>query len=63
MNVKGPMGPADGQSTQKTGEACARTFLAIIATGDASLEAAKRSAGIKQVTTVDHHSTNFIGFG
>ena len=63
MNVKGPLGPADGKSTSKRGEACARTYLAIVSTGDASLETAKRSAGITTVTTLDHHSTNILGFG
>ena len=63
MDVKGPLGPAGGTATPKKGQACASTFLALFASGDASIEAAKRSAGIKEVTTIDHHSTNFLGFG
>ena len=63
MDVHGPLGPAGGTDTSKRGEACARAFLALFATGDASIETAKRSVGIREVTTVDHHSTNFLGFG
>ena len=63
MDVKGPLGPAGGTDTAKRGEACASTFLALFATGDASIESAKRAAGIREVTTLDHHSTNFLGFG
>ncbi len=63
MDVKGPMGPAQGTGTGKQGRACASTFLALFAVGDASLESAKRNGGISEVTTVDHHSTNILGFG
>ena len=63
MDVKGPLGPAGGTDTPKRGESCASTFLALFATGDASIESAKRAGGIREVATVDHHSTNFLGFG
>ncbi len=63
MDVHGPLGPAGGTSTARKGEACAGVFLALFAWGDASIEAAKRNGGITEVTTVDHHSTNVIGFG
>ena len=63
MDVKGPMGPAKGTDTGKVGRACANTFLALFAVGDASIETAKRDGGITEVTTVDHHSTNILGFG
>jgi len=63
MNVKGPLGPADGQSAAKTGRSCAGVALALFAWGDASIEAAKRAGGIRTVTTVDHQSRNILGFG
>ena len=63
MDVKGTLGAAGGTETSRKGEACASTILALFAFGDASLEAAKLDGNITQVTTVDHHSTNFIGFG
>jgi hypothetical protein len=63
MDVKGPLGPAGGTATTKVGESCARVFLALFAWGDASIESAKRNAGITEVTTIDHASFNFVGFG
>jgi hypothetical protein len=63
MNVKGPLGPASGTSAMRSGKACARVVLALIAWGDASIESAKRNGGISEVATVDHESNNFIGFG
>ncbi len=63
MDVMGPLGTANGKSTPKRGEACATVVLALFATGDASIEAAKRNGRIKEVTTIDHHSTNTLGFG
>jgi hypothetical protein len=63
MDVKGPLGPAGGTATTKMGKSCARVFLALFAWGDASIASAKRNAGIIEVTTVDHASFNFVGFG
>ena len=63
MNVKGPLGPAGGTGTSRKGKACARVVLALFAWGDASLETAKRDGAITEVTTIDHESKNFIGFG
>ena len=63
MNVKGPLGAAGGTATPRTGKSCAKVFALLFAWGDASIESAKRKVGITQVTTVDHESFNFIGFG
>ena len=62
MNVKGPLGPAGGTDTSRKGEACARVIFQLFAWGDASIETAKRNGRITEVTTVDHHSFNLIGF-
>ena len=48
--VKGTAGP-------KRGEACATAFLGLIATGDASVEAAARNGGISDISGTDHDST------
>lgn len=45
----------------KTGEACASSILGIIATGDASLSAAKADGGITQVAHVDHDDFGILG--
>jgi hypothetical protein len=63
MDVKGPLAVAAGTETPKVGKSCARVFLALFAWGDASIESAKRNANITVVTTVDHQSFNFVGFG
>jgi hypothetical protein len=63
MNVKGPLQPAGCTATSKVGKSCAKVFLVLFAWGDASIESAKRDAGITEVTTIDHESFNFVGFG
>lgn len=62
-DVKGPLSPATGTATGKTGTACAQGILGLIATGDASIEAAKRAGKITKVTSVDHHSKWMVVFG
>lgn len=47
--------------TSKRGVSCAKNYLGIIAAGDSSIEAAKRSAGIRDVATVDRHFHNILG--
>lgn len=49
-------------SAQKNGEACAHSILGLVAFGDASIETAKRNAGIKKVATVDHRTLNVFYF-
>lgn len=45
----------------KRGEACASSILGAIATGDASIEEAKRDGGITQVAFVDHDQFSILG--
>lgn len=45
----------------KEGRACAQTILGLVATGDASLSAAKANGGITQVTHVDHSARSILG--
>lgn len=61
-DVKGPIGVTDAYGGTAMGEACASSILGLIATGDASLDAAKKAGGVAQVTVVDHHSTSILGF-
>ena len=49
-------------SIQKSGEACAHSVLGVVAFGDASIEAAKKNAGITKVATVDHRTLNVLYF-
>ena len=50
-----------GKSGDKSGEACATGYLMIIATGDASVAAAKKAGGISEVHSVDFKGTNILG--
>jgi hypothetical protein len=45
----------------KMGEACVSSILGWIATGDASIEEAKRAGGITQIAYVDHEQFSVLG--
>lgn len=45
----------------KTGEACISSILGVVATGDASIEAAKKAGGITQIAHVDHEQFGVLG--
>jgi hypothetical protein len=45
----------------KTGEACAESYFGLVATGDASIETARKEGGITTITSVDESSKNIIG--
>ena len=49
-------------NVEKSGEACAHSVLGLVAFGDASLETAKKNAGITKVATVDHRTLNVLYF-
>ena len=48
-------------SASRTGQACAQSILGAVATGDMSIDAAKRAGGITRVSSVDEHHTNILG--
>lgn len=54
-------GMAKGAVGTKEGKACAQSILGLIAQGDASIEAAAKAGGIKDVASVDHHTKNMLG--
>ncbi len=56
----------DGEATAvgaKEGKACAKSIFGFVAQGDASIKAAAAAGGIKNITRVDHHTKNILGFG
>ena len=59
--VQGPVAVGDSNRSSKSGQACATNILGVFATGDASIDAAKQSASITQVSTVDHSSSSILG--
>lgn len=61
--VKVPSQLGDGKdvSYSKVGQASAKSYFTLIATGDASIEAAAKNGGIKTIKYVDYHVENFLG--
>lgn len=64
VNVAKWDGPVSNPGVQslKSGQACAKSILGIVAYGDASIETAKKNAGITKVATVDHETLNVLYF-
>jgi hypothetical protein len=48
-------------SATKEGKACGQSILGMVATGDASVSAAKAAGGITTVASVDHSAKNILG--
>lgn len=51
----------DASSATKQGQACGTSILGWVATGDASIQAAKANGGINTVASVDHSAKNILG--
>lgn len=60
VNVKSPVAVTGNSGSTKVGSAEATSILGIIATGDASIEAAAKSAGITKIHHVDEESTSIL---
>jgi hypothetical protein len=56
LEVGGP-----GKTGDKKGESCLTGFLNAVATGDASLDSAKKAGGITEIHSVELHYTNILG--
>ena len=59
-DVKANENVTDNPASSKMGEACAQSILGF-ASGDASMEAAKKAGGITQVAYVDNYSNSILG--
>ena len=58
----GKMGVQAGSGAgEKTGRACMTSILGIVATGDASIEAAKAAGGINEVVNINYEACNILG--
>ncbi len=60
-DVKAPLAVTSNSNSSKAGSSEATSILGIIATGDASIEAATKSAGISKIHHVDEHVTSILG--
>lgn len=56
------LGPLNSAAPSKRGEACSSNILGLVATGDSSIDTAKKTAGITRVASVDHSSTRVLGY-
>jgi hypothetical protein len=54
-------GVTSNQAGNRVGEACAKSYLGWIGTGDASIEAARRNGGITMISSVDEHAESILG--
>ncbi|NBC82855.1 MAG: hypothetical protein GVY19_05680 [Bacteroidetes bacterium] len=60
-DVKYPMAVTSNANSAKVGSAEVTSILGIVATGDASIDAAAKSAGITKIHHVDVHATSILG--
>lgn len=61
-DVKAPLAVTGNSGASKVGTAEANSILGIVATGDASIDAAAKSAGITKIHHVDYEAKNILGF-
>lgn len=60
-DVKSPVVATEAYGGSARGEACATSILGAYASGDASLEAAKKNGGVVQINAVDGTAYSFLG--
>ena len=61
-SVKAPVAVTSNSGSSKVGTAQASSILGWVATGDASIDAAAKSAGITKISHVDEEGTSILGF-
>lgn len=59
-DVKSPVAVTGNSGSSKVGIAEATSILGLVGTGDASVQAAAKAAGITKIHHVDQHSTNIL---
>nr|NQU90667.1 hypothetical protein [Bacteroidota bacterium] len=60
-DVKAPIAVTGNTGSTKVGTAKMQSILGLVATGDASIEAAAKSAGITKIHHVDYEATGILG--
>lgn len=61
VEERGPVAVTGNTLGTKVGTSEATSILGIIGTGDASINAAARAAGIKKISHVDYEAFNVLG--
>jgi len=59
--LKGPLTATSNTGSSKVGTGTVTSILGLIATGDASIDTAAKSAGITKIHHVDYQSKNILG--
>lgn len=59
--VKAPLSATSNTGYSKIGKASCQSILGLVATGDASIEAAAKNGGITKIHHVDYESKNILG--
>ncbi len=60
-DVKSSLDVTSNAAGSKAAQSCSVSILGLIATGDSSIEAARRSGQITTITSVDHSSFSVLG--
>ncbi len=60
-DVKAPLAVTSNAGSSKVGTAKMQSILGWVATGDASIEAAAKSAGITKIHHVDYEANSILG--
>lgn len=60
-DVKAPITATANAGASKVGKATAKGILGLVATGDASIQAAAKSAGITKIHSVDYQAKSILG--
>lgn len=60
-NSKTPITLGPGKTGSKSGKACITSFFGITSIGDASIDAAAKAAGIKEIYTVNSENLSIFG--
>jgi hypothetical protein len=59
--VKAPITADAGAGSGRVGKATAKSFLGLVALGDASIEAAMKNGGIRRANHIDYQSKSILG--
>lgn len=62
VNMAREAGEATAEAGSKTGTACSTNIAGIYASGDSSVEAAKKAGGISRVSSVDYEYFTILSF-
>ncbi|MEG0455750.1 MAG: TRL-like family protein [Bacteroides sp.] len=61
VKVKGPVAVTGNTGSSKVGVAKCQGILGLVTTGDASIQTAAKSAGIKKIHHVDYDASSILG--